>query len=188
MFMHLIKQINWVDLLALVIIVRLAHVGFTAGSISEIVKMLGAFLTVFICFHYYVVAGGLLQKIKVPQDFSYILGFLILWGITFFIMWLSRQGLSAIFAVESRIAIDQWFAVVLALLRSLIVVSLVMFVFLLSPLGYLQKRAADSFSRRYVLQIAPGIYRTACHNVVCRLFPEEHVNGAVAQVLSRVGN
>ena len=51
--LSILRQFNWLDILALVIVIPIAYIAFKLGFTAEIFKLPGTLLGLYLAFHYY---------------------------------------------------------------------------------------------------------------------------------------
>lgn len=181
--MDILKNINWVDIVCLVLLLRIVYVASQTGFVTECLKLLATCASLFVAFHYYTELSALLARnFSVPEAVRAVC-FIGLWIITYFVCKLIRDGLFMLFAVQADNLLDKWGAAVLAIVRVALTASLLMYLALISGHKYLQGALLKSVSHSYVLRIAPAVYTAACDNFVTKLLPNEKKNPAVLQAL-----
>jgi uncharacterized membrane protein required for colicin V production len=186
MFMDFLKSINWLDILMLALAIRIIYVAMNAGFVVELLTLLGLVVTLFLCMHYYVLLGGLISQINAPQWAIYTGIFILMWVGLEFLCRLIREGLLGLFSIQTASGIDKWGGILMGVLRFIVTGSLVIFLLLLTTQKYLQTSVVKSFSAKYLVQVAPGVYGAICDGVVVRLIPGQHENRAVAETIKDV--
>ncbi len=75
--MEILKQINWVDVLAAIIILRISYVAFQDGLSHEIFPLIGIIGTVVLALHYYNKLAIFISQnvLKAPMDLLNFLTF-----------------------------------------------------------------------------------------------------------------
>ena len=187
MISDLLKSINWVDFLVLVIAVRIVYISAQTGFVVEFLKGLAALAALFVSFHYYIHFAKVVEKTLMPPVFLGAAAFLVLWLLSLLVCKFIRDGFLLLFTVQEQSALDKWGAVLIASGRVVIVVSMVMFLFLITGDKYLRQMTLTSLSGKHVLNVAPWLYRASCDRFVIPLFPGEKKNPAVREVLTEVG-
>jgi uncharacterized membrane protein required for colicin V production len=184
MFMHFIHSLNWVDIVVLGLAIRIIFIGMQTGIMSEFMKVLGLIVALFVSFQYYIIVGGFIKLGgKIPDGFFIAAGFLVIWGVVTVVFKFLRQGLFALFTVQTITALDKWGGVLLAVGRFILTASMVMFVFLVTGNEYLQTKTADAFSRPYFVDVAPRLYKGLSDKFVSRVAPDLKYNSAVRDTL-----
>jgi uncharacterized membrane protein required for colicin V production len=188
MFMDILKSLNWVDFLVLAILVRIIYIGVQTGVVTELFKLLGVFLTAFVCLHYYAPLAIFLKHItKLPwQNAAEPVSFALLWIALFVSCKFIRDGLFMLFTIEAQSTVDRWGGAILAVGRFFLVASMTLFLLLLPNIKYLQTKTVDSLSGKHVLLVAPKFYRVMCDGFVSKVFPSEKTSKAVAEQMKKV--
>ena len=186
--MDLLKRFNWVDILVIALALRIVYVSVKTGVVAELMKTLGVLLAIFISFHYYVkLAVFTGHYVAFSSVVLEVVAFVALWLATIFVCKLSRSGILMLFSVEAISAVDKWGAVIVSAGRFFLTVGMFMFVFLLTDNPYMERMTVTSFSQKYVMSIAPKVYRKMTDGFVVKFFPREKLNPAVFEELGQTG-
>jgi uncharacterized membrane protein required for colicin V production len=187
MFMHFINSLNWVDILILALAIRIVYVGIQTGFMTELFKVVGLVLALFTAFQFYVSAGGVVKVWdKVPEGYYFAFSFLLIWIIIAVIFKFLRQGFLLLFTVQTISALDKWGGAVLAVGRFVLTASMVMYVLIVTGESYLQTKAAEAFSSKYLLKVAPGFYKGLSDNFVSKVLPAVKYNSAVRETMKDI--
>ena len=157
--MSIITRINWVDILAVIIIVRISYVALQDGLSHEIFPLIGTILTAAISIHYYhdlaLFAQGM---VSMPVSILDLLAFITLVIGASLIFKLVRVLVDALMKVTWHPLIEKFGGLVFGFLRASIVVSVVLIIMSVTSLPYLQYSIKDrSLTGPYFLKIAPAI-------------------------------
>ena len=183
MFSNIISQFNWVDIFLACVIGRAIFAGFSDGFFKEFLRLIGAGATSFLLLHYFSRLAGYLNKsVFVPKPFAGILSFLTLWATLFLIFKLIMNGFTIIFKAEVHPVFSRWGGLIVSLLQGLMVGSLVMLVFFISPVPYLGISVDRSFSGLTVANLAPRFYKACYDGLVVKYFPDEPFNKDALQI------
>jgi uncharacterized membrane protein required for colicin V production len=184
MFMHFINSLNWVDILILAFAIRIIYIGMQTGAFTELFKTLGLVLALFLSFQYYILVGGMIKVYgKIPDEYYFVFGFLLIWIIITVIFKFLRQGFFTLFTVQTISVLDKWGGAILAVGRFVLTASMVMYVLLVTGDNYLQTKTAEAFSRKYLVNVAPGFYKALSERFVSRLIPVVKYNSAVRETM-----
>jgi uncharacterized membrane protein required for colicin V production len=184
MFMHFIHSLNWVDILILAFAIRIIYIGMQTGFMTELFKTVGLILGLFASFQYYVLLGGMIKiPGKIPEGLFLAIVFVSIWILVTVIFKFLRQGFFMLFTVQTVSALDKWGGAILAVGRFALTASMVMYVFLVTGDNYLQTKTAEAFSRKYLVNIAPGFYQGLSEKFVSRVFPVVKYNSAVRETM-----
>jgi uncharacterized membrane protein required for colicin V production len=186
--MNFLRSLNWVDLLMLAILIRIVYSGLQAGCVIEMFKLLGALVTVFVTFHYYVPFAKFLMHItKAPWvNVVEVISFLMLWVILFVLCKLIRDGMFMLFTIDAQSFVNKWGGALLGIGRFFIIGSMTLFLFFVSGSKYLEDKTVESFSGQHVVVVAPNFYTVLCEGFVSKIFPNEKVSKALRVQMKKV--
>lgn len=186
--MEFLKSLNWIDILVTALAIRIVYISVQTGFIAEFSKTLAVLGSVFAAYHYYVKISVIIgRSVQVPMPVIEVCVFTVLWLLILLVCKFLRDGILLAFKVQAISAIDQWGAAFVAIGRFFLTASLLMFVFLLTDQPYMERMTATSFSQKYVLSVAPNVYKAMITGVVAKFFPTQKVNPAVNEELSEAG-
>lgn len=175
--MEIVSSLNWVDILAGIILIRAIYVGIRRGFVVEILKLIGVLCAIFIALHYYTGVSAFLQsKVHLPKAPSDFFSYGFLWAIVILIFKFIREGLTILFKIEAHSVFDKWGGLVLSLVRGLLLCSLTILLLRLSTIEYLTKNLERSLSAGRLVNLAPQFYESCYDNLVSKFFPSEELN------------
>lgn len=157
--MNIIAKINWVDILAVIIVLRISYVAMQDGLSREIFPLVSTALTAAVSVHYYrdlaLFAQGM---INMPVSILNLLAFLALVIGVGLIFKLVRALVDTLMKVTWHPLVEKAGGLIFGLARASIVVSIVLVIMSITPLPYLQYSMKErSLTGPYFLKIAPGI-------------------------------
>lgn len=157
--MDIISKINWVDILAVIIIARTSYVALQDGLSHEIFPLIGTAFTAAISLQYYRnIAFFAKNVIDIPISILDLLAFTALVIVIGLIFKLIRVLVDAIMQVTWHPFAEKFGGLICGIARGSIVVSLVLIMMALAPLSYLQHSIKDrSLTGMFFLRIAPQI-------------------------------
>ncbi|MDD3375653.1 MAG: CvpA family protein, partial [Candidatus Omnitrophica bacterium] len=139
--------------------------------------LLGLFLSIFIIFHYYPVIGNFLEsKAFFKTTLANSAGFIILWILTALIAKLVRFGIYTVLRIEANSLFDKTGGLILAVLRGLLICSLVLWFMRTTASEYVIRNINSSFSSSKLVKIAPSVYQKIFDGFVVKYFPKEKIN------------
>lgn len=159
--MEIAAKINWVDVLAVIIIIRISYVAFQEGLSHEIFPLFGAIFAFSLTLHYYnQIASNISNELGwMPVAVSGFLVFTALIIVIGLIFKLLKVLLDKIIKVTWHPIIERFGGLVVGLVRSFIVAAIILTMIALAPLSYLQWSVKDrSLTGKYFLGIGPAIY------------------------------
>ncbi len=180
MFENFITNINWVDIVLIVIIVRGMYIGFKSSFAVELFKLLGALASIFVTLHYFLGVGKFLHEtLAFKANFTDLLAFVLLWIPIVFVFKLIRDGIFLIFKIKAGSEVDGGLGLIVAGVRSIFICSLTLMLLYVSREAYLVKQAQRSVIGQYVENWAPEFYKFSFKNICGNFFPEEKINQKV---------
>ena len=184
-----ITNLNWVDILLIIAIIRIVYIGVKQGLLVELAKILGVILGVVIAFHYYVgLSEVVVASSPLPTGFSDLLCFVILFIIPVLLFKFFREGLTLVVKAEPIPFVNWWGGLLLGALRAGIFCSVFIYILLISGFGYIEKSTWQSYCTNYLVNVAPTIYSFSFEKIISKFFPGEHVNNTVLDVTSNNQN
>lgn len=177
----LLKQINWLDIFALILIFRICYIAIERGLVIELFKLLGTVTSLFLSLHYYsrLSAFPAVKFINIPSRFFEFLSFVFLFCLGWFLFALLRAIFSRFIKLEALPVFNKWGGFALGSIRSLVLTSLIIYMLFLSSIGYFKRSVSDSLSGKYIFKIAPKIYTLIWEGVISKFDPADTYNAAV---------
>jgi uncharacterized membrane protein required for colicin V production len=181
-----LKRFNWVDILFVIILLRTCYVAVKNGFPSEFFRLLGMLLAIYLSFHYYInfsdyINSFFIKKNLPPEHLTFIT-FAVLVVVGYLIFALLGRIVSRFIHLEAVPALNRWGSLILAIARSFLTVSLVIFIFVIAPGSYLKNSVANSYSGKRLFKIAPATYAWLWDSVMSKFRAEEKFNGSVLKV------
>ncbi len=157
--MDIITKINWVDILAIIIVLRISYVAWQDGLSHEIFPLIGTTLTAVISMRYYRDLALFIQGMTgIAVSILDLIAFIALIAGIGIIFKLVRFLVDALVKVTWHPFAEKFGGLIFGLLRSLVVVSIVLTAMSLTTLSYMQYSIKDkSLSGKYFLNIVPEI-------------------------------
>jgi len=158
--MDLLRHINWVDVLALIIIIRISYVSLGHGLSHELFALFGVYLNTLLVIHYYLKMGFLLSEMTgIPRVISTFVSFLFLLVAISFIVLFGRRIVDFVVKVSWNPVIERVGGILSGIARACLTVSLVLMLMMVTPLPYLQWSVRDrSLTGMFFLRIGPAAY------------------------------
>ncbi len=161
--MDIISRINWVDILAVIIIARTSYVALQDGLSHEIFPLIGTALTAAISLQYYHIAASSIKSvIAVPISILDLSAFSVLVVGIGLLFKLARVLVDALMKVTWHPFVEKVGGLICGMARGSIVVSIMLIIMSLAPLSYLQHSIRErSLTGIFFLRIAPEIHAKA---------------------------
>ncbi|MCM8800580.1 MAG: CvpA family protein [Candidatus Omnitrophica bacterium] len=188
MITGILQQINWVDILVAILLIRSIYLGFKNGLFIELFKILGLLSALYISMHYYTLFSDYLGKHfnleKIPLRFLDFLVFFIL-AIGVYALFVGfRYCLDRFIEAEVVPLLNRWGALILSSIKGLLLVSLVAFILLISSVDYLKDSVNNSYSGKHLIKVATSTYSFLWNNIFSKFMPNEKFNTTVEEVQS----
>ena len=180
------NQINWLDLFVIIILIRICYAAIKTGFPVELFKILGVILATYLSLHYYSgltsVVSILIGSKNMPLVFLNLLSFIFLAGAGFLFFSFLRRIFFKLVKMEAVSALNKWGGFVLGITRGFLFASLVIFIFVISGIGYLKKSVTASYSGKAIFKIAPATYAWVFNGLVSKLVTGEKFNQVILDV------
>jgi len=176
--MDIIKHINWVDILAVIIIIRMSYAAFREGLAHELFPLFATIFVMVLSLRYYSSFGSVISKqlFNVSIQFSNFVSFLMIAIASMLVLNLINALLNNIVKVQWNPIIEKFGGLIFGAVRAFITASLVLIILALMPLPYFQRSIKDkSLIGMHVLGIGPSIY-----GKVSPFLPNINIGGSAA--------
>lgn len=158
--MELITKVNWVDVLAAILMLRMSYVAFRDGLSHEIFPFIGSILIMVMAVRYYTVLGDAMSRnmINMPVELAKFLSFLALVVALGLLVRLFKGLLDRVVNVQWHPIMEKFGGLAVGIMKAYIVTSIVLTMLSLMPLSYLQWSIKDkSLTGKYFLMAGPEI-------------------------------
>ena len=159
--MDILKHINWVDVLALILILRISYVCSQAGLTHEIFPLIGNAVVLVLSLHFYARVGNIITKNApiIPIQIAYFLSFTGIVIALMIIYKLLNAALNIVLTMECHPSIEKIGGLIVGVMKAFVVTSLVLAILALAPMPYFQRSIRDkSLTGLQILKIGPAIY------------------------------
>lgn len=159
--MEVITKINWVDILAVILMLRISYVAFRDGLSHEIFPLIGSILIMALAIRYYTVLGSSVSRnmMNMPVELANFLSFLMLVIALGFLVKLLRIALDKIVKVQWHPIMEKFGGLAIGIVKAYIITGIVLMTLSLMPLSYLSRSIKDkSLTGKYILMAGPRIY------------------------------
>lgn len=188
MLLNIIKQFNWVDILAVVIFFRILYVAAKNGLPVEFFKLLGTISALYLGLHYYTAASDWLRQRllgineKMPLEFLDFLSGIVLVMAGYLIFVLLRSVFYRFIKMEAVPGLSKWGGLVLGFLRAYLLLGLIIFMLVISSIAYFKKSVSGSYSGARLFRVAPEAYGWLWNNLASKFMSQEKFNPTVFEV------
>jgi uncharacterized membrane protein required for colicin V production len=177
MLEDIVSQLNWVDVLIIVIFIRIIFIGIKKGFMVEFFKLGGILCAIFVSLHYYSKLSDLVTSHSpLPTNFADLICLVSVSVLVLILFRLFRDGILALIKIHVHNVLDRWGSLALSLIRGIFVTSLVILIIFLSTIEYFKKSVDSSFSKPYLLNISPRTYAFIFENIFSKFSSDEKLN------------
>ena len=180
-----LSKFNWVDILTLLLFLRSCFIGSKKGFITELFKVFGLLIAIYISLHYFSQASGILTK-WVPflgVTFADFLCFVTLAILPYVSVALFRIAVLNFVKVEAANLLDKWGGFSLGIVKAYMAVSLLFIGFYFLNVSYLKESLKRSYLGSKVVNTDVKIYQVLVNGVVSKFAPRESFNNDLYEVL-----
>lgn len=185
MFLTTLKQFNWIDILAIILLIRIGCVALKNGFFVELLKLLGSILAVYLSLHYYTIfsnnIGSRIGIEKKPTELITVSAFILLAILGYLVFMLLRALFSRFIQMEAVPTLHKWGGFILGIFRGIILLSLLIFVFVISPFNYLTHSVQNAYFGKFFFKIAPVAYSRLWNGITSKFMAQEKFNPAVLE-------
>ena len=184
--LNILEEFNWVDLFFVILLIRICYVASKYGFSVELFKFLGTLSGVYLSLHYYLIFSDYLVKRiglkNVSIEYLTFSSFVALAILGYLIFVLLRKVFSRFIHMEAVSGLEKWGSLILGIARSFLLISLIIFIFLIAPGGYFRNSVNNSCSSRRLFKIAPATYTCLWNNIMSKFRTQEKFNEAILKV------
>lgn len=184
MFSDLMQQINYLDLVALVLFVRIVYIAGQRGSIIEAFKMVGVIAGIIISFENYDVIGSfVMEKLSLPPELINVVFFVALVFFGYFILVIFRDLVLKVFKKKDKVpGIDRPIAMIFGVVRFSLIYSIMLVAMLISGVTGTRDIVKNSYLAHYFVPIAPKVH-SVIFQQIAQLNPDIKSNPGIEKAL-----
>jgi uncharacterized membrane protein required for colicin V production len=180
MLVKILARVNWVDVLAIILLFRVCYIAFKNGLAQECFKLIGTIIAIYLGMHYYswladFIRDGLgLSGVSIQAlDFYSFLGLAIAGYAVFVVL---RELFCRLVKMEAVPVLNKGGGVAVGFFRGILFSSLVIFMLLVSGIQYVQNSILESYSGRHLFNLSYSVYRGLWMGVVSKFSPQDEFN------------
>ncbi len=175
--MSFVKSINWVDVAILFILIRVIYIGYHRGIITELFKIAGTFVSIFVVLHYFAHLSLVIrQAMNYSQGFGNAIAFLFLWGFSTLVFKIIHDGVMSFFHIDAKATARQIGGLLSAIVRSVLICSLFVVFLRITYVRILFESSQRSLVGSRFVRYAPQIYQNTFNGFIKKFFPTEEIN------------
>lgn len=186
MLLDILRQFKWTDILVIILLFRACYVALKNGLPVEFFKFLGTILAIYLAMHYFTALADLIEaklSLKVmPLEFLDFLCFVLLAIIGYLVFVILRGVFNRFIKMEAAPRLNKWGGLLFGILRGILWVSLVLFLFFISTVGYLRKSVQESYFGRRLVRVVPETYSGLWNTLMSKFMAGEKFNKTVLEI------
>ena len=173
-----LAKFNWIDLLALLLLLRTCSVGLRSGLIIGLFKIVGWIVSLLVSLHYFSEAGRYLVRLIPPfgADFSNFACYIILSMLAYIAIAFFRQAILRLVKPEATSAVDRWGGLFLGFFVGIMLLSTVFIGFHLSGITYVKESLKRSGTGTAIAYANVKAYEGIVNGIVSKFSPDTTVN------------
>jgi len=189
MLNNLFSQLNFLDLIIIIILFRICYIAAKMGLSVEIFKLAGVIFSTYFALHYYVVLSDSIRKRFMPEvmpvEFMDFICFLLIIIAIYLCFVLLRSVLFRFVQLNAIPRINQFAGLILGLGRGFLVVGLVSFALAISSVSYLSGAVKHSYLGSRAFIILPQTYDWLWGNIFSKFTAQEKSNSAIMDAVDK---
>lgn len=184
--LNILKQFNWVDIFFVILLIRITYVALKNGFSAELFRLLGTILAIYLSLHYYISFSdyiiGRSGTNNIPAEYLTFSAFVFLVILGYAIFLLLGRVFSRFIQMEAVPNLNKWGSLILGIIRSFLLMSLIIFILVVAPLGYFRDSVNNSYSGKRLFKIAPSTYAWMWNSIMSKFRTQEKFNETILQV------
>lgn len=188
MLPEILSQLNWVDFLIVIIMIRIIYVSSKTGFVIEFFKLLGVIFAIYLSFHYYIITANILKQHVsnienyIPLEFFDSLVFILVLGLGYAAFAVIRGALCHLIKMEAVPMLSRWGAVILSVARGILFSSAIIFILAISTIKYFDNSAKESYTGKRLFNAAIGTYGFIWNNFLSKFMSSENYNEQISRI------
>lgn len=191
MLLPIITQFNWIDILLIILFVRICYIGIKTGFPTELFKLFGTLLSVYLAMHYFtLISDFLVQRFRVkdtmPLEFLDFLMFVFLSSLGYGVFIVLRLVFGRWLKMEAVPKLNAWGGLLIGILRATLLSGLVVFTMTIASISYVRESVRHSYSGKRLFQIAPATYGWIWNVFMSKFMVQEKFNETVLETQKKL--
>ncbi len=158
----MLSQINWIDIVVLILLIRTSYVGLSRGLTKDFFSFLAIIITTCFSIHYYELLAGFLTS---HMDFlnnktAILLSFMLLVIGSLLIFKIFVYLISQLIKIEFASFLEKIGGLIIGIVYGFLLSSLLIIILSFSETDYIQGSLRRSWSAPFIIEIAPRTYDT----------------------------
>lgn len=186
MLLDTIRQFNWVDIFVIIVLFRIGYIAIKGGLPVEFFKLLGTLAAIYLPLHYYTMVSDFIRQrvaiVNMPLDFVDFLFFIFLAMLGYLIFLALRSVFTRFIKMEAVPHLNKWGGFILGVSRGFLCAGLIIFILVISTVGYLKTSVKDSYLGSRLFNLAPATYNWLWNNFASKFMSSEKFNKTILEV------
>ncbi|MFA6350489.1 MAG: CvpA family protein [Candidatus Omnitrophota bacterium] len=187
MLIDILKQLNWLDIFVLILMIRVIYIATAKGFIAELFKLIGVLAAIYLSFHYYTFFADFIRsklpvEERMPLQFLDFLCFSILAVLGYSIFAILRSVLFNLIKMDAVPRLQKWGGFVLGIFRAWLLCGLIIYMLAISSVVYLHKSVVTSYFGNNLFYAPVNTYSFLWNNIMSKFLAGEQFNKTVDQV------
>jgi uncharacterized membrane protein required for colicin V production len=178
--LNILKQLNWLDILVLILILRILYVSAKSGFPAEFFKFIGTLTAIYLPLHYYLIfSASLRQRFFGTKPGPEFLNFAVFLALAI-AGWLGFALLRNIFCrlikIEAVSSLNRWGGFILGAVRAVLLCGLIVFTLVVSGNAYLKNSAKVSYCGKRLSGVPVSAYSWLWNSIMTKFCAGEKFN------------
>lgn len=184
-FQEALVKFNWIDIMALCVIILTAYKGARKGFVIEIFKFLAVVLSLSVSLHYFSKASDSLLEYfpQIGMVFSDMVCFAVLAILAYLAVAAAREAIRRFIKTEAVSGLHKWGGLILGLIRGAFFTSLLLISFYFLNVNYLMVSASSSYLGSRLVSAGVKAYEFTFGGIVSKFIPGDGLNQDIYEVL-----
>lgn len=186
MIFNFLKELNWVDIFVVILLIRMCYISVKSGFVTELFKLFGTVCAIYLACHYYIrVSNSINSHIALMETELAVLNFLaffVLAFLSYLVIAIFRMTFLILMRTEAVTLLNRWGALMLGIVRCALLTSLLFFAITISGISYFNASLSNSFSSHKLLRLTPRVYTSLWNTLMFRFTGRAAFNEAVFEV------
>jgi uncharacterized membrane protein required for colicin V production len=186
MLFNILRQVNGVDLIIAIVLLRIGYTAVKTGVVTEAFKLLGTITATYLSFHYFTTLGDFMRGGQVTKsmglEFLDFLAFVLLalLGYGFFLV--ARLAFGRFIKVEAVPRLNKIGALILGAVRGLLAASLIVFMLIISSVSVVKDMATGAYFGRSIYHVSFSLYSGMWNGFFSKVMPQESFNNTLLEI------
>ena len=172
----MLNQINWIDIVVLIILIRTSYVGLSRGITKDFFSFLAIVVATCLSIHYYEKLAGFLAGHLdfLNQKTAILLSFILLVAGSLLILKIFVFLISRLIKIEFASFLEKIGGLIIGIVYGFLLSSLLLIILSFSQTDYIQGSLKRSYSAPFIIKIAPRTY-----DAVLKILPVQPSAGSL---------